>query len=169
LDISLLNSLLDVVMIIAIVGLWVMWFKQSAQRKKVELMLQQASEELQEATTLLDNVMTQLPQLQKSEQQHSHHQQLIQDSATQDKVSIQRRQQPKAASTQAPAPTPQPRNRPSIKRSQAKPAQQQDGANQSAQIMRLNREGLSMESIAEQLDMPIAQVRLMLLLQAPKT
>jgi len=34
--------------------------------------------------------------------------------------------------------------------------------------MRLKREGLTAEDIANQLDMPIAQVRLMLLLQAPK-
>ncbi len=157
-DMSLLNMIFNGLIVCAIAGLWVLWYQQAGQRKKVEQMLAQASSELQEATLLLEQVMQQLPNMKENITTapapdafaEKAAQQAIQQTAQQDQVNIQ------AKSTAR------------RKEKPRKTSKQSTSTGQSATIMRLKREGLTAEDIANQLDMPIAQVRLMLLLQAPK-
>ena len=149
------NWALDALMIMAITGLWVMWFQQSTQRKKVEKMLRDAAEDLKDATQLLDQVMGSLDIQQQAPQA----------SAKKPSQVLQQRQ-PK----QDKAPEPLATNA-AVKPNVA-PAKQGKSAKgnavDAAKIMRLSREGLNEQTIADQLKVPIAQVRLMLLLQSPK-
>jgi hypothetical protein len=162
---SSINLIFDGVMAAAILGLWVMWFQQARQRKKVENMLQQASADLQQATTLLDKMMQEKLQYEKSQKQMDLHDKPMQETRMsqanqpkttaekirakllqQDKVSIGQRV-PKRQTTKA-----------------MKPSKSQD-VDTVAMISRLNREGLDLKAISKQLGLPIAQVKLMLLLQ----
>jgi len=166
---DMLNMIFDGVLVIAIIGLWVMWYQQAGQRKKVEGLLLEASRDLQAATTLLNQVMTEMPKLketfqagavreaaQKSQAKHQpipqptpdkHAVKAVQKAAHKDQVSISKRVD-------------------KLKKVSSKKGIQD--SNFAAQIMRLNREGLSMNGIAKHLGLPVAQVRLMLLLQSSK-
>lgn len=155
---DIFSMALDALMVVAITGLWIMWFLQAGQRKKVERMLRQASSELQEATQLLDQVMKDLAQQKIDEEQKNipskkQLNDVLLDVDKQEDVDIQ--DEVKADEY------------PQLDDADYKKGQQGEAA-YSAQIMRLNREGLSPEEIAEKLDVPIAQIKLMLLLQAPK-
>lgn len=155
---DIFSMALDALMVVAITGLWVMWFLQAGQRKKVEKMLTQASSELQEATQLLDQVMKDLAQQKTGNERKktSSNKQLndaLSDVGKQDHLDIQSEVKPDGY--------------PQLDDADYKQEQRGEAA-YSAQIMRLNREGLSPEAIAEKLDVPIAQIKLMLLLQAPK-
>jgi len=153
------NLALDALMVMAITGLWVMWFQQSAQRKKVEGMLKDASEDLKAATELLNQVMQSLD-AQGSKQQNMTQTPadlLQQRQMKKDKVQV--RQQSvvkKAGQLKAEQPMAD-----AGQKTKGKPVD-------TAQIMRLSREGLNEQSIAEQMKVPVAQVRLILLLQKPK-
>ncbi|MCF6208178.1 MAG: hypothetical protein L3J61_02165 [Ghiorsea sp.] len=151
------NLALDALMVMAITGLWVMWFQQSAQRKKVEKMLRDASQDLKAATELLDQVMRSLDMQQQSEQVFSKHpaEALQQRQSIQDKVEV----------GQSPAAKIQMKSKEVDARQGGK---QKNRAVDTAKIMRLHREGLDEQSIADQMKLPIAQVRLILLLQSPK-
>jgi len=151
------NLALDALMVMAITGLWVMWFQQSTQRKKVEKMLRDASEDLKAATELLDQVMRNLDMQQQSEQVSVKYpaEALQQRQPIQDKLEVA--QSPAAKTPMKPKEV--------AARQGQKP---KNSAVDTAKIMRLHREGLDEQSIADQMKLPIAQVRLILLLQSPK-
>ncbi|MDQ6989174.1 MAG: hypothetical protein Q9M19_04765 [Mariprofundaceae bacterium] len=168
-DLTLLNMAFDGLMIMAILALWVMWYQQGAQRKKVEKMLAQASTELQQATDLLEQVLVHFPNLQD-------HDVLRKTEEVQDVVQIspspQQEKRVRTQPTYAQAKPNEAAGTASV-RTKAGPVSDQvpekhSSSSQSAHIMRLKREGLNADSIANQLAIPIAQVRLLLLLQAPK-
>ncbi len=150
-----LSLVLDLSLVVAVLVLWGLWFQQGKQRKNVEQMLQQAAKDLQAATTLLDQVMMQMPKQQpegvkQSKEEHvlSKEPSLTPREQAYIKQNIQKLQTPK------------------LKRKESSVSQQED--NIAAKIMRLHREGLDMKGIAKRLSLPIAQVRLMLLLQTSK-
>ncbi|MDX8380606.1 MAG: hypothetical protein R8M14_00675 [Ghiorsea sp.] len=171
LDESLLNILFNSILVISILGLWGLWFHQHRQRKNVEHMLQLASADLQEATKLLEQVMTQLPRMDLMERQA--------DEQPRQTVEHVRRPKEKDLSPQVSNTTSHQDQlyiQQNIQKLKAKvpvqkqqPASQAPADNLSAQIMKLNSEGLSKENIAKHLQIPVAQVRLMLLLQTSKT
>ena len=153
------NLALDALMVMAIAGLWVMWFQQSAQRKKVERMLKDASEDLKAATQLLDQVMHSLDMKESTEKasMKSTAEILQQRQAKQDKVQVRHPSAVKAV------------EQPKKEKIAIKEAQKLKGKPvDTAKIMRLSREGLGEQAIADQLKVPVAQVRLILLLQKPK-
>ncbi|MDQ6978073.1 MAG: hypothetical protein Q9M75_08160, partial [Ghiorsea sp.] len=151
------NLALDALMVMAITGLWVMWFQQSAQRKKVEKMLRDASKDLKSATELLDQVMRNLDMQQQSEQEQvrvKHPAEALQQrQPKKDKLEVA---QPAAA--KAPVKPKEVAARQGLK--------SKDSGVDTAKIMRLHREGLNEQTIADQLKVPVAQVRLILLLQS---
>ncbi|PCI02894.1 MAG: hypothetical protein COB79_01555 [Zetaproteobacteria bacterium] len=151
---TVLNVVFNGVLVVAILGLWGMWFYQGRQRKKVESLLKQASADLQQATMLLDQVMTQMTNIERDKAS-----QIIARSAQEDKQAT-----PKPSVTR--------RNHQQLKQPRAKVKPTTTHApqevNLAAKIMRLKREGLDMQRIAQTLSLPIAQVRLMLLLQTAK-
>jgi len=137
-----LNMALDALMILAITGLWVVWFFQASQRKKVENMLRDASRELKEATALLDQVMHHLDEKKNT-------------GRTMEAQENRMRQ---------------PRDKAGVQADQAESdaVTKKHAAAQATTVMRLSREGLDEQAIAARLDMPLAQVKLMLLLQEPR-
>lgn len=153
------NLALDALMVMAITGLWVMWFQQSAQRKKVERMLKDASEDLKAATQLLDQVMHSLDMKESTEKasMKSTAEILQQRQAKQDKVQVQH------------SPTAKEVVQTKEEKTTVEDVHKQKGKTvDTAKIMRLSREGLGEQAIADQLKVPVAQVRLILLLQKPK-
>jgi len=162
-DMPLLNMLLDGLMVLALVGLWWMWAQQAKQRKRVEILLEQATAELQESTRLLTLVMKKFPEVTQLEvkQESAPQPQNIADTT---EAHIQRMNaQDKAATQNVAAIKAKLKSQTHI--NQNSPS---DSTNFSAQIMRLQREGKDAQAIADTLAVPVAQVRLMLLLQAPK-
>ncbi|MDQ6980389.1 MAG: hypothetical protein Q9M46_02815 [Ghiorsea sp.] len=153
------NLALDALMVMAITGLWVMWFQQSVQRKKVEKMLRDASEDLKSATELLDQVMRNLDMQQQSEQEQAR---------VKYPTEARQQRQPKKdkleVAQSAAAKTPM---KPKEVAARQAPKSKGSGVD-TAKIMRLHREGLNEQTIADQLKVPVAQVRLILLLQSPK-
>ena len=153
------NFALDALMVMAITGLWVMWFQQSAQRKKVERMLKDASEDLKAATQLLDQVMHSLDMKESTEKasMKSTAEILQQRQAKQDKVQVRH------------SPTAKEVVQTKEEKTTVEDVHKQKGKTvDTAKIMRLSREGLGEQAIADQLKVPVAQVRLILLLQKPK-
>ena len=153
------NLALDALMVMAIAGLWVMWFQQSAQRKKVERMLKDASEDLKDATQLLDQVMHSLDMKESTEKasMKSTAEILQQRQAKQDKVQVRH-------STTAKEVVQTKEEKTTVEDVHKQKGKTVD----TAKIMRLSREGLGEQAIADQLKVPVAQVRLILLLQKPK-
>ena len=153
------NLALDALMVMAIAGLWVMWFQQSAQRKKVERMLKDASEDLKDATQLLDQVMHSLDMKESTEKasMKSTAEILQQRQAKQDKVQVRH-------STTAKEVVQTKEEKTTVEDVYKQKGKTVD----TAKIMRLSREGLGEQAIADQLKVPVAQVRLILLLQKPK-
>ena len=149
------NLALDALMIMAITGLWVMWFQQSTQRKKVEKMLRDAAKDLKDATQLLDQVMGSLDMQQQTSQASV-------------KEAVETRQQRQSS----PDKFHQPLAEKTIVKPNVETARKEKGTKRNAvdtaKIMRLSREGLNEQTIADQLKVPVAQVRLILLLQSPK-
>ena len=162
--IDILSIALDALLVVAIAGLWMVWFQQAGQRKNVENMLKQASEELQQATQLLDHVMNTMAQQKESS---------VAEAVLDAKVKMEQK-------TEAEKQEPEKKGAADIdeqdefkleknaKVSFTHPQHRESDTNYSAQVMRLNREGLSAEAISEKLSVPIAQVKLLLLLQVPK-
>jgi len=154
------NFALDALMVMAITGLWVMWFQQSAQRKKVESMLKDASEDLKAATQLLDQVMHSLDLKKESTEKSSMKNTteiLQQRQAKQDKVQVRHSSAAKEVVQL------------NEEKTMLEDVHKQKGKTvDTAKIMRLSREGLGEQAIADQLKVPVAQIRLILLLQKPK-
>jgi len=171
-----LSLLFNSVLVVSILGLWVMWFHQQRQRKHVESLLQLASADLQEATKLLEQVMTQLPHMDLMER-HAEEQRL----KVEPRQAVEQLSQPKVEPRgQQVSNTISQQDQLYIQRNIQKlkatvPVKKQPVApqppidNLSSKIMKLNNEGLSKEEIAKRLQVPVAQVRLMLLLQTSKT
>ena len=153
------NLALDALMVMAITGLWVMWFQQSAQRKKVERMLKDASEDLKAATQLLDQVMQSLDTKESTAQApvKSAAEALQQRQDKQDRVQVRHSSAVKTVIQSEKEST-----------TTAEAHKQKGKVVDTAKIMRLSREGLDEQAIADQLKVPVAQVRLILLLQKPK-
>ncbi len=151
------NFALDALMIMAITGLWVMWFQQSTQRKKVEKMLRDASQDLKSATELLDQVMRNLDMQQQSEQVRVKH---PAEASEQRQPIDEKLEVAQSSVVKTPVESEEVASRQGQKSKKS--------AVDTAKIMRLHREGLDEQSIADQMKLPIAQVRLILLLQSPK-
>ena len=156
-----INLIFDGALVCAILGLWVMWFQQAGQRKKVEVMLQQAAADLQQASLLLEHVMQERDAgketrredaVAEREQPHVSSKAMVEtiqkNISKQDKIHIQGYAQTQKKS-----------NHTKVERRQVKDA---DAA---TKIRYLHQKGLDLKGISQKLGLPIAQVKLMLLLQ----
>ncbi len=148
-----LHLVFNGILVAAILGLWGMWFYQAGQRKKVEALLHQAASDLQQATTLLDQVMKQMQAQKQGETKPA-------ATPKPENNALPTREQAMIARNIHKLQTPLPSKK------KVTPAKQE--VNIAAKVMRLKREGLDMPAIAKALRLPIAQVRLMLLLQTAK-
>ncbi len=153
LDNEMLPILLDAVLILAVIGLWVLWWGQIKQRQKIEGMLTEASTQLQEATLMLNQALVQIQDLQSRDR-------------PEDAVSA------RSSKATEPVAEEQPGQKIEEKVQAGVESQSHASANisQVAQMLRLQREGETPEKIARKLDLPLAQIKLMLMLQStPKS
>jgi len=154
-----LSMLLDGLLLLVMAGLWWLWWQQARQRKSIELKLVEAAGQLQEATRMLDDALQQIARVQGVEPELE----IEQQAETTDDVTLSFSAQSLAMSD-------------TYKKAHGSPASKAakavnqsienvGQASQSAQILRMQREGESPETIASKMNIPLAQVTLMLMLQ----
>ncbi|MDQ6995161.1 MAG: hypothetical protein Q9M18_06150 [Mariprofundaceae bacterium] len=172
---NLLSMGIDVVLIMVLLAMWVFWWKQGKRTQRVETGLLEAAAQLQEATALLDDALNQIALLQRKSESQDHKKQVavttpledVQDDIFDDDIQphFSSRAQDLLASQKAnlDASSMQSKARVTPMKRADKPVNQ--GVMDVAQILRMQREGASLESIADTLNMPLAQVKLMLMLQ----
>ena len=136
---SWLGVILDTVLIGAVLLLWLSWFRNGKRQQRLEQMLLEASGQLQEATRHLSEATEAMENLKRHESTRPSSCEPVARAAP----------VPKQAAPEQPAPT----------RTSALPAQ---NSTQATMILRMQREGESAQTIAERLDMPLAQVKLLL-------
>jgi hypothetical protein len=125
----------DAIMLVAVMGMWLLWWRISRKQRVVETMLLEAAQELEVATSRLDEALEY----------------------------IQRLKQAVAASQTEPhaSKTPPEEKRPAEEASRHEPP-----SGQITQMLRMRREGKDIDAIAEILNLPKAQVKLLLKLHA---
>jgi len=167
----------DIVLIVVLLGMWAFWWKQAQRTQRVETGLLEAAAQLQEATALLDDALNQISLLQRQEEKKpskvaelggtSPLSVAMQADASDDDIepqfSSRARELLKAKQAELEMRPVQVAAR-SNRVEQAAP-QNKQGVMDVAQILRMQREGASLDSIADTLNMPLAQVKLMLMLQ----
>jgi len=138
---DIVGLLIDAVMVLAMVGLWWLWLKGSRRQREIELKLDAASAQLQEASKQLNDLMPLLSELCDPRPSPA----------------------PPSRSVVAPRATAAP-DRPAAPRQGSSSAGADDA--RLARLLRLRREGLDAEQIARQIDLPLAQVKLLLRVHA---
>jgi len=173
---------MDMVLIMMLLGLWAMWWKQGKRTERIETGLLEAAAQLQEAATLLDDALHQISLLQQHEDKKQtkvsqtyrastvsmemQRDDLEEDiepqfsSRARELLNAQKENMQKENIDRASSPATS-----RASRSKEKEPQGKQGAMDMTHILRLQREGASMDSIADNLNMPLAQVKLMLMLQ----
>ncbi len=126
----------------AVLLLWLSWFRNGKRQQRLEQMLVETSSQLEAATRHLSQASEAIEQLRQHEQ------------------ALPRREPVEKA---APVPQQATRPRPVTTQTSALPAQ---SSTQATMILRMQREGETPQTIAERLDMPLAQVKLLLKLNA---
>jgi len=133
-----LDLIIDIGLICALFFLWLGWYRNGQRQLKLEQMLAATASQLEEASRHLSLATDAIEHLQKQEQEQE------QSSA---KI--------------------KPAKQPSTKQlSEATSRLPSQNSTQATMILRMQREGESSQTIAERLDMPLAQVKLLLKLHA---
>jgi len=153
-----LGLIIDVTLIIGVFCLWFIWYRNGKRQQKLEQLLLDTAQQLEEATMHLSLATSAIEQVQQ------------QAKSAQAPVPSQfSNQAPAQAVMQEPAPrmpiTPPPAQGVSAQRLPPQNLPPQNST-QATMILRMQREGESEESIADRLDIPLAQVKLMLKLHA---
>ncbi len=149
LDSEILSIIFDVVLILSVIGLWILWWQQVQQRKNIESMLVEASTQLQEATLMLNQALVQIQDIQGSEESEVKTQEAVKQDDEELAMSAFREKVEERVGSDI--------------REQSQPTA---NISQVAQMLRLQREGMSPEKISEKLNVPLAQIKLMLMLQS---
>jgi len=144
-----LGLIIDVTLIISVFCLWLTWYRNGKRQQKLEQLLLDTAQQLEEATMHLSLATSTIEQLQ---QQDEPPQTLAQASPVPQTI-IE-----KPASRMPVSSPPH-----QVVSEQRMPPQ---NSTQATMILRMQREGESEESIADRLDIPLAQVKLMLKLHA---
>ncbi|MDQ6990593.1 MAG: hypothetical protein Q9M11_02525 [Mariprofundaceae bacterium] len=152
-----LSMLLDGLLLLVMGAFWWLWWQQNRQRKRVEIKLGEAAEQLQEATKMLDEALQQIAHLQEHESRIETEQQ----TGKNDDVKVSFSGQSLAMSEKHE----KQQYTASRKKNVHQPTAEISPSSQSAQILRMQREGESPEGIASKMNIPLAQVKLMLMLQ----
>ncbi|PIW51284.1 MAG: hypothetical protein COW18_01615 [Zetaproteobacteria bacterium CG12_big_fil_rev_8_21_14_0_65_54_13] len=139
-----LGLAIDIALMLGIFMLWLTWHRNGKRQQAMEQLLAATAAQLDEATRHLADATHSMQQLKS--RQHA------EEEAERPKpVAKPPRQQPERVMPAAPIDSPRtpPQN-----------------STQATMILRMHREGEAAETIAERLDMPLAQVKLMLKLHA---
>ncbi len=132
---------IDIGLIIAVLLLWLNWYRNGQRQKQLEQLLKETAEQLQEATAHLSTASSVIEQLKRNQQAAA------QPTNT-------------AANNQRPRHSVPPTNHATAGDSDTPLPPQQ--STQATMILRMHREGDSADTIADRLGLPLAQVKLML-------
>jgi len=133
-DGDLLTMIIDGAMVVAMVGIWILWLRGSRRQDAIERKLEAASAQLEEASAQLNVLMPMIRDLADPRPTPTRFPTKIETGAAQEKSP--------------------PKPEPEVKKS--------DLGSQLSRLLCLHREGAKPESIARQLDIPLAQVKLLL-------
>jgi len=138
-----LGLIIDIALMFGIFMLWLTWHRNGNRQQAMEQLLATTAAQLDEATRHLADATQSMQQLKA--RQHAD-----EEADRPQPAPEPARQQPRRTMpAQSDTPRPPPQN-----------------STQATMILRMHREGEAAETIAERLDMPLAQVKLMLKLHA---
>lgn len=132
-----LNLAFDLVMLVALGGLWVLWWKTSRKQRAIEGLLAEAAQEIDRASLSLNEALLHIER-------------------------IKREQAAAPGPEPAPRPTATPERPAAPRMPEPEPRPEPPQNSQVTQLLRMQREGQSEEEIAHALSLPTAQVRLLL-------
>ena len=141
-----LGLMIDVMLIAGVFCLWLIWYRNGKRQKNMEQLLMATAQQLEEATMHLSQATYAIEQLKQQEQEAP--------------AKPFKAAEPAMRHSQS-EPSPVTSNQ--VASAQSLPPQ---NSTQATMILRMQREGESEEGIADRLDIPLAQVRLMLKLHA---
>jgi len=144
-----LDVFIDIGLITAFFFLWLSWYRNGKRQKQLEQLLIDTAAQLEEASQHLADATQAIEQLKKQERQHEQH-----SARRPAPVKPARTKQPQVTSNQIASNQIASNNLPP------------QNSTQATMILRMKREGESPQTIAERLDMPLAQVKLLLKLNA---
>jgi len=142
-----LGLMIDVALIVGVFCLWLTWYRNGKRQQKMEQLLIGTAKQLEEATMHLSLATSAIEELQQ------------QQNAIPPKTQEEPPQQP----IQELSPLVAAREFVQSQQTQRLPPQ---NSTQATMILRMQREGESETAIADRLDIPLAQVKLMLKLHA---
>ncbi|GAV19425.1 hypothetical protein MMIC_P0359 [Mariprofundus micogutta] len=145
-----LSLVIDVVLIIGVFFLWLTWYRNGRRQQYLEQLLASTAQQLDEATQHLNQATQLISQVQQKEEQR------LESKAE----PVQAK--PRAVETTRPEP-------PVKKQAEATKNAPPENSSQATMILRMKREGETPEAIADRLDLPLAQVKLVLKMYAPSS
>ncbi len=154
-----LDVFIDIGLITAFFFLWLSWYRNGKRQKQLEQLLIDTAGQLEEASQHLADATQAIEQLKKQERQHEQH-----SARRPAPVKPARTKQPQVTSNQI-ASNQIASNQIASNQIASNNLPPQNST-QATMILRMKREGESPQTIAERLDMPLAQVKLLLKLNA---
>jgi len=155
-----LGLMIDGALIIGIFCLWLTWYRNGQRQQRMEQLLINTAQQLEEATMHLSLATSAIEQIQQQENKRQKDKQQGGKVVTKQYESAQATaQQPTAVSATDIA-------APSLATPTPPPTLPPQNSTQATMILRMQREGEPEETIADRLDIPLAQVKLMLKLHA---
>lgn len=143
---QMISLLIDIAVIAGLFALWLVWYRNGNRQKKLEQLLAETARQLDEATQHLNQATLMIDQLKRQEEKP-------------------RSAEPAAYREPVQKPV---RNSPA--RAQEPPVKlPPENSTQATMVLRMHREGEEPEAIADRLDIPLAQVKLLLKLYASKS
>jgi len=132
---GVVSLVIDGGMVIAMVGLWLLWLQGSRRQQAVELKLDAASAQLKEASAQLNALMPLLADMVDPRPSPAPASRAVVEPQQQTRTPVEEEVVPKADA---------------------------GGDARLSRLLCLSREGMAAENIARKLDMPLAQVKLLL-------
>jgi len=145
-----LSLIIDTVLIIGVFFLWLTWYRNGRRQQHLEQLLASTAQQLDEATHHLNEATKLISRVQQQEE-----------------ARLQKKHTP--APPEPRMVEPPRRQEPAARAAPPTPALPPENSSQATMILRMKREGETPEVIAERLDIPLAQVKLVLKMYAPSS
>lgn len=140
---QIIGLLIDIAVIAGLFVLWLTWYKNGNRQKKLEHLLAETAQQLEEASLHLNQATQVIEQLKDREAQNE----TVSAAEPVNLKSVQNIPEPPVQASQLPP----------------------ESSTQATMVLRMHREGENAESIADRLNIPLAQVKLLLKLYASKS
>ena len=146
---QLISLIIDIGLIAGLFALWLTWYRNGKRQQKLELLLMETAQQLDAATLHLQQATTMIEQLKQREARHQ-------------EPAKQVVNEPARAAARKPSATVGDDAEHAMKLPP-------ENSSQATMVLRMHREGEAPEAIADRLDIPLAQVKLLLKLYASKS